>query len=154
TPLARIFKNGQQIGSHVQSPGDALIAEKDVMAIGASLGGRNLNGDIAEVLMYDRDLTAGERAFLDGHPGTRYALPGAGGPSEPQLHTNFSIDAGGEPLVLTRPGGATEDLVLPAAVPVDTSYGRAPESGGSFGWFATPTPGAENASTSYGPPVA
>lgn len=154
TPLARLFKNGQEIGSRIQSPGDALIAAKDFMAIGSSTAGRNLNGDIAEVLLYDRDLSAGERAFLDGHLGTRYALPGAAGTSGPQLHTNFSIDAGGESLVLTRPGGATEDLVLPAAVPVDTSYGRNPESGTASSWFAAPTPGAENAATSYGPPVA
>lgn len=153
TPLARLFKNGTEIGSKVQSPGDALIAAKDVMAIGASNAGRNLNGDIAEVLMYDRDLTAPERAFLDGHLGTRYALPGAATTSGPQLHTNFSIDAAGEDLVLTAPGGATADLVPAAAVPVDTSYGRGPESGGTFGWFAPPTPGDPNAATVYGPAI-
>lgn len=154
TPLARLFKNGAEIGSKVQSPGDALIAAKDVMAIGSSGAGRNLNGDIAEVLMYDRDLTAPERAFLDGHLGTRYALPGAANTAGPQLHTNFSIDAAGETLVLTAPGGTTTDLVPAAAVPVDASYGRGPESGDTFGWFFPPTPGDPNAAGVYGPQIA
>lgn len=154
TPLARLFKNGLEIGSKVQSPGDALIAPKDAMAIGSSNAGRNLNGDVAEVLMYDRALDASERAFLDAHLGTRYALPGAALPPVVALHTNFSIDAAGEDLVLTAPGGTTADLVPAAAVPVDTSHGRGPESGASFGWFATPTPGQPNAAEVFGPPVA
>jgi autotransporter-associated beta strand protein len=154
TPLARLFKNGTEIGSRLQSPGDALIADKDVMAIGSSNAGRNLNGDIAEVLMYDRDLDAGERAFLDAHLGTRYDLPGAADTSGPQLHTNFSIDAAGEDLVLTAPGGTTADLVPAVAVPVDTSYGRGPESGDTLGWFAPPTPGEPNAEEVFGPAIA
>ena len=142
------------IGSRIQSPGDTLFSGYQVMAVGSSNPGRNFNGDIAEVLLYNRDLGATERAFVDAYLGTRYALPGAVTPQGPQLHTNFSIDAGGETLVLTRPDGTLQDLVAPVAVPLDASHGLAPESGNLRGFFATPTPGQPNAAESYGPPVA
>lgn len=154
TPLARVFKNGQLIGSRIQSPGDTLFSGYQVMAVGSSNPGRNFNGDIAEVLLYNRDLRATERAFVDAYLGTRYALPGAVTPQGPQLHTNFSIDSGGETLVLTRPDGTLQDLVAPVAVPLDASHGLGPESGNLRGFFATPTPGQPNAAESYGPPVA
>jgi autotransporter-associated beta strand protein len=153
-PLARLFKNGQLIGSKVQSPGDTFLSDYHAMAVGSSNPGRNFNGDIAEMLLYNRDLDPAERAFLDGHLATRYDLPGSVTAQGPQLHTNFSIDAGGEPLVLTRPDGTVQDLVAPVAVPLDASHGLGPESGNLRVFFATPTPGQANAAESYGPPVA
>ncbi|WP_193214510.1 chitobiase/beta-hexosaminidase C-terminal domain-containing protein [Luteolibacter marinus] len=153
TPLARFFKNGQLVDTRVQSPGDTPLSSYQFMAVGSSTSGRNFNGDIAEVLLYDRQLTAAERGFLDNYLGTRYALPGAGGSVEPQLHTNFSIDAAGEDLVLTRPDGTTEDLVPAVAIPLDASYGRSPETGSALAYFAAPTPGQPNAAISYGPPL-
>ncbi len=153
-PFARLYKDGAEIGFRTQNPGDAFIADKDFMAIGASNPSRNLNGDIAEILLFDRALNTSERAFLDGHLGTRYALPGASGANGPQLHTSFSIDAAGENLVLTRPDGTTGDLVNAVAVPQDASYGRSPENGNLFRWFATPTPGAANSTSAYDAPLA
>lgn len=154
SPIARLFKNGQMIGSRAQGPGTNLLSSLTQMTVGSSQTGRNFNGDIAEVLLYDRPLNAAELAFLDVQLGSRYALPGATLPPGPKIHTNFSIDSDGESLVLTRPTGTTEDLVAPVVLPQDASYGRSPESGNTLKWFATPTPGQPNAALSYGPPLA
>lgn len=77
-----------------------------------------------------------------------------GGP----LHTNFSISASGESLLLTHPVDGLLDQVDPIAVPRDMSYGRQPD--GAIGWyfFDQPTPGSSNStSPAYGeilnPPI-
>ncbi len=63
-----------------------------------------------------------------------------------ELHTNFSIRAGGEELVLTAPNSAEEDLVDPVAMETDISYGRVPDGDESWWFFEEPTPGASNGS--------
>ncbi len=66
---------------------------------------------------------------------------GAGG----ELHTNFAISAGGEPLLLTAPDGVTRlDEVEPIALVTDTSYGRLPDGADEWIVFAEPTPAAPN----------
>lgn len=154
SPLARLYKNGQLIGSRAQGPGTVLLSGLERMTVGCSQASdHHFSGDIAELLLYDRPLTAAELVFLDVHLGTRYALPGATLPTGQKIHTNFSIDSAGEPLVLTRPGGTTEDLVPATAVPQDASFGRSPDSGSTLKWFATPTPGQPNAAQSYAAPL-
>nr|WP_226895437.1 FN3 associated domain-containing protein [Luteolibacter marinus] len=154
SPLARLFKDGSLIGSRAESPGLIPLEDLDRMAVGNSQDDHHLDGEVAEVLLYNRPLDAAELAFLNVYLGTRYALPGASLPLIPQIHTSFSIDSGGEALVLTRPGGETEDLVPAVAIPQDASYGRSPDGGSPLAYFATPTPGAPNALESYGPPLA
>ncbi|MCW1925789.1 chitobiase/beta-hexosaminidase C-terminal domain-containing protein [Luteolibacter arcticus] len=154
SPMARLYKNGQMVGSRGQGPGPVPLSSLSQMAVGSSYStGRNFSGDIAELLLYDRPLNAPELAFLDVHLGSRYALPGGTLPTGPKIHTNFSIDSDGESLVLTRPTGTTEDLVPAAIMPQDASHGRSPESGNTWKWFASPTPGQPNAALSYGPPL-
>jgi autotransporter-associated beta strand protein len=154
SPLARLYKNGRMVGSRGQGPGPVPLSSVNQMTVGSSYTGRNFNGDIAELLLYDRPLNAAELAFLDVHLGGRYALPGGTLPTGPKIHTNFNISSDGEQLVLTRPTGITEDLVVAAVMPQDASHGRSPESGNTWKWFATPTPGQPNATQSYGPPLA
>lgn len=63
-----------------------------------------------------------------------------------QLHTNFSISADGEPLLLTAADGATRlDEVDPVALPPDVSFGRLPDAAAMWALFGVPTPGAPNA---------
>ena len=64
------------------------------------------------------------------------------------LHTNFKISAGGETITLTHPSGLTEDTVPAVAIATGFSYGRTVPFP-SFGFFAIPTPGAENISQAY-----
>ncbi|TVR76560.1 MAG: T9SS C-terminal target domain-containing protein, partial [Saprospirales bacterium] len=61
-----------------------------------------------------------------------------------QLHTNFSISASGEPLILSDPDGNTLDYIPAVPVPRDVSYGRYPDGGSHFKFFDLPTPGSTN----------
>jgi hypothetical protein len=74
-----------------------------------------------------------------------------------ELHTNFSISAAGEEIILTNPEGERVDEVAPIEIPTGKSYGRNPDGSANFGFFALPTPGTANSSVSYNeilaPPV-
>jgi len=65
------------------------------------------------------------------------------------LHTNFSIAAGGESLVLTQPSGIAADSVTLPALPRNTSYGRLPGQGTAWYYIDDPTPGAANTTAGY-----
>lgn len=97
------------------------------------------NGDIAEVLIYDRALTAVERSGVEAALAATYAIP------LPQpRHTSFNLSASGESLVLTAPDGSTMDRVDFGPLPRDISLGRTPDAIGSWLLFPQPTPGASN----------
>lgn len=155
-PTARLFKGENVLGSKTQSSGLSSLQNYPIMAIGTSHSSdRNFDGEIAEVLMYDRALQADERLALANHLASRYSLPGTSVPPQgAELHTNFSISADGEELVLTRPDGTTADFIPATIIPRDASYGRAPDGAADFAFFAVPTPGEANTTTAYGPPVA
>ncbi len=74
-----------------------------------------------------------------------------------ELHTNFSIKASGEDLLLTLPNGTTIDEVEAVALPTDVSYGRKPDGENSWYFFDEPTPGEANTTAAYtniqAPPV-
>lgn len=73
------------------------------------------------------------------------------------LHTNFSIKAEGEPVLLTNPSGFTVNMIQPVVLQSDISYGRSPDGTGMLFFFAEPTPGSENNTQTYSeilaPPV-
>lgn len=71
------------------------------------------------------------------------AVPGS------ELHTNFSISAGGEPILLTAPSGAAADLVEAVPLPTDVSWGRFPDGEGPWWLHDAPTPGAANGADGY-----
>ncbi|SET22098.1 Lamin Tail Domain [Natronincola peptidivorans] len=61
------------------------------------------------------------------------------------IHTNFSISSGGEPIVLTASNGRTViDSVEAVLIPRNMSYGRAADGGGAWSFFDMPTPGTSN----------
>ncbi|MDB2430364.1 lamin tail domain-containing protein, partial [Akkermansiaceae bacterium] len=67
-----------------------------------------------------------------------------------ELHTNFKLSSGGEYLALIEPDGVTiHDEFGPTYPPqyVGNSYGRL--SDGNSGYFAGPTPAAENGTTTF-----
>lgn len=67
-----------------------------------------------------------------------------------ELHTNFSISAGGEPLSLTSADGDLLDYIQELPLPSDVSYGRGiGEDSEVFFYFYTPTPAAENTSAAF-----
>ncbi|MCC5934966.1 MAG: CotH kinase family protein [Balneolales bacterium] len=61
-----------------------------------------------------------------------------------ELHTNFSIAASGEEILLVNPYGEIVDELAPTQIPTDISYGRFPDGAGSWQYFSTPTPGGPN----------
>jgi hypothetical protein len=66
------------------------------------------------------------------------------------LHTNFSISAGGEEIILTHPNGNTIDELEPTPLPTDISIGRTPNGQGNWRYFTQATPGAPNIWDGYG----
>lgn len=67
-------------------------------------------------------------------------------PSGP-LHTNFSISAAGEPLLLTHPTQGLVDQSDARALPRDISYGRRPDGASAWFFFDRPTPGSDNSAS-------
>jgi hypothetical protein len=74
-----------------------------------------------------------------------------------ELHTNFSISAAGEEVLLTHPSGALIDEIQSIAIPTDISYGHSPDGSGTLVFFNEPTPGQSNTTQGYStilePPV-
>ncbi len=59
-------------------------------------------------------------------------------------HTNFTLDANGEAILLTDVAGQVVDEISHAQVPADISYGLQPDGANNFFYFPTPTPGYTN----------
>src|SRR2546421_2966475 len=97
-------------------------------------------GDVAEILFYNRALSETERRSLEEGLARKYTLR-----LPTPLHTNFKLDADGEPLLLTRTDGVRADEFPPVSLPLDVSFGRQPDGGSAGFFFADPTPGAPNA---------
>ncbi|MCC5931286.1 MAG: CotH kinase family protein [Cyclobacteriaceae bacterium] len=68
---------------------------------------------------------------------------------ESELHTNFSISAAGEEVLLSSSDGILLDEIPPLVIPTDVSYGRSPDGASNFAYFLEPTPAASNTTTGY-----
>lgn len=86
------------------------------------------------------DLAPGQHLLIWAS-GKNRATPGS------PLHTNFSISAGGEPLLLTHPAAGQWDATAPLALAADISYGRQPDGADPWFYFARPTPGSSNSAS-------
>lgn len=65
------------------------------------------------------------------------------------LHTNFSISASGEVLLLSDPSEILLDSIPEVELETDFSRGRQPDAGETFYFFAEPTPASSNTTTGY-----
>src|SRR5439155_2817371 len=143
----RLYFQGNQVSDGVTSPRVTVTAPTQ---IGAGAYGQFF-GDVAEILIFDRTLGETERRALEEFLANKYGLT-----LPTPFHTNFKLDADGEPVLLTRPNGARADALPAIALPRDVSYGRQPDGGASTFYFEQPTPGAANltpgASELLGPP--
>jgi hypothetical protein len=61
-----------------------------------------------------------------------------------KLHTNYSISAAGEPILLTDPSGVLIDHFNETPIPTNFSYGRYPDKEGPLVFFNKPTPEKAN----------
>ena len=110
-----LFAQGTQASAGLQSPRDPVRAPDQ---IGTGPYG-SFDGDIAEILLYDRSLSQAEQKGIEQYLSDKYGLG-----IEGFWHSNFKVAADGEALVLTRPGGNTADMWPPVEIPRDVSYGR------------------------------
>lgn len=109
-----------------------------------SLAGYGLSDDPTEPFKWvfpDVDIASGAY-MLVWASGKDRVIPG-------HLHTNFSIKAGGETLLLTDPFTVTADQVAPVALMDDISYGRQPDGANDWFFFDQATPGSSNITTGY-----
>jgi glycosyltransferase involved in cell wall biosynthesis len=96
-------------------------------------------GRIAEILVFDRQLSPSERSQIHWYLVNRYGLE-----TELSLHTNYSLSQAGESVVLTAPDAATVDQFPPVEIPHGTSFGRDPENPENLVYFSEPSPRTEN----------
>ncbi|MBP7497684.1 MAG: CotH kinase family protein [Bacteroidales bacterium] len=69
---------------------------------------------------------------------------------EGNLHTNFKISNGDEPVILTAPNGSTiADKIEAQELPQDISIGRQPDGSSKLYYFAIATPEKSNSTTAY-----
>lgn len=153
-PTGYAYRNGVSCGSYAKDPGTAALSSYPYMAIGNSdTNTRFFDGDITEVLLFSRALTAIEREQVERYLALRYNLAYPGGATTPELHANFSLNASGEMLTFSEPGSNVVDAVDCPEIPIDAAYGRSPDGIGAFAYLAQPTPGATNALTAYLAPL-
>ena len=69
-----------------------------------------------------------------------FLLVFASGKDRAGNHTNFRIDASGETLYLTKPGGEIPDSVALGEMATDVSYGRQLDGSDNWFYFKEPTP--------------
>jgi hypothetical protein len=96
-------------------------------------------GLLAEFLLYDRALSETERQGVEAYLARRWSLMLA-----PVIHTDFSIENGGEPLLLSNLQGETVDLVPAIRTPPDVSLVRDPDQPDSWVFCENPTPNRAN----------
>lgn len=149
---ATLHVDGALVGSASGQSGTTLLANYERVPVGSSHDdARTFDGDLAEMILYNRPLGAGERIAVERHLAERYALA----INQPVLHphTTFRIAAAGETLVLTRPDGSLADQVEPVLSPPDVSYGRTHEDPNAWAFLSHPTPGTANVSGTLPDPL-
>ena len=158
------YNQFQQDQSTIQRSGGLIISE--VMLGNESTITDNFGLTPDWIELYN---TTDERISLDGYglsdnasqlgkwkfPTAAYIDPGqykiifASGVDTPPdstavtLHTNFNLDATGEPVILTNEQNTIVDKCVLSPMPYDISYGRT-SSDGIFEYMISPTPGEEN----------
>ncbi len=156
TPRAALYRNGVKLLEQEGSVGKTSFAQADRLYIGnacmlptdGTSSHRAFDGQIAEVAIFNRALTADERAGVNAYLSEKYRL------GEKPLHTNFSLSGEGETLVLSAPDGTVADTATFGKIPCGSSWGRARDGAETWGYFAAPTPAAANGGTLYGAPLA
>jgi hypothetical protein len=126
---------GLTVRNGVPSPRGQVTS---TVEIGAGAYGQ-FNGDLAEVILFNRTLTETERRGVERYLAVKYAID-----MPLPRHTNFKLSADGESVILTRPDGTTADRIDFGPLASNVSLGRPPDGSGPWLYFPQPTPGASN----------
>jgi hypothetical protein len=130
-----ISLNGNIARRGVPSPRAQVFAP---ITIGSGAYG-SFQGDVAEILFYNRALSEFDRRNVETFLAQKYKLH-----LTTPFHTSFQLDAAGEIVTLTAPGGTLSDQTPSVPIPRDVSYGRKPDGAASWFFFADSSPGASN----------
>jgi hypothetical protein len=151
---ARLRVDGQTRAEALGMVGETWLAAYERIPLGSSYDdGRTFGGEMAEFILYNRDLPADELLALEEYVARRYGLSTTSGVSPP--HTNFRISAAGESLQLTQPDGVTIADAVPAVqLPRDVAYGRDHDFPENWAYFYSPTPGEANRTVGFATPLA
>ncbi|MCK6499853.1 MAG: CotH kinase family protein, partial [Nitrospira sp.] len=129
--------HGAELAPLGESPRAAVTTPTE---IGAGSYGA-FQGDVLEILIFDRALNRVERRGVELALAARLALP-----LRSVFHAEFRVAASGEWLGLHRPDGSLADAVEVPAMPADVAWGRYPDGTDTLQFFAAPTPAASNSS--------
>ncbi|MSU33567.1 MAG: hypothetical protein EXS36_00330 [Pedosphaera sp.] len=143
-----VWVNGQSVVPYNTPfpPGRVLLSVKTTRDTSADnlaadrpglLLGRFWDGEINEILAFNRQLTDVERVQMETYLSRKWHLPSQ------NLHTNFKLKGNGDILQLTRPNGSIADSTPPIETRSDVSFGRALGSP-SWQWYTTPSPNGAN----------
>jgi hypothetical protein len=69
--------------------------------------------------------------------------------SGPNLHTNFKLGAGRDPVFLYNASGIRVDQFIPGCIPTDISFGRIPDGSSLLFHLSAPSPGSSNNGSNY-----
>ena len=138
------------VSSSVMYLGNSQCVMKSDGTISAQ--GSFFDGYMAEVIIYNRALTAEEYEAVYNTLNAKYNLAGK---SKAKHHTNFSISGSGETLTLMTPDKAVVDALTFGRIPCDCSYGRIPDGAADCAWFGKEdvSPGSTNGGTPYDSPL-
>lgn len=70
-------------------------------------------------------------------------------PQQPELHSNFKLDAAGETLFISDSAGALVDSLRFGPIGSDLSFGRKPDGSNNWYYFEQATPGKPNTTNGY-----
>jgi hypothetical protein len=136
---ATMYSGGNPETYIIRNPGSFLVEGENVIAIQGHNAASN-SGDFSLIPM----LTIGT-----ADSGMNDSVPGYLKLKGRKLHTNFKIDDAGETLILSRPDSSVVDSVSQVRITPNLSYGRKPDGGNSWYYFAVSTPASPNVSKGY-----
>ena len=148
-PRISTYVNQRKVASVDCEVSSLLLSEASTMTIGLSRTGKlYFDGQIAEFIMFRRQLTEGEYASVYQYLSNKYGLP-----TQFNIHASFSLSSDDDGVTLTPPGESSpaDSLAFDGDIPCDTSLGRDAE--GNVVYFAEPTPGRVNVEESYDAPL-
>ena len=148
-PRISTYINQQKVAGVDCEVSSLQLSEASSMTIGRDrTGSRYFDGQIAEIIMFRRQLTETEYASVYQYLSYKYGLP-----TSFNIHASFSLSSDDDGVTLTPPGepSPADSLVFDGDVPCDTSIGR--DVDGNIVYFAEPTPGRANVEESYEAPL-
>ncbi len=139
---ARLYRGMPFLGLRIDNPADYLVVGTNTVAIQVHNAASTSN-DLSLIPF----ITAGRYSLTANNntpPGLLF--------EDPQLHTNFRLNAAGDHILLTQANGTLVEHVQTGPMYVNVSRGRHPQGLAGQFYFEYSTPGAENtasAETSY-----